>query len=346
MVYNAALTPAPLPSDCVGKQDFVKLDTGFGVPASGPRAGFPNGLGTPRGIDVDGNGTIDYAYAGDTLGNFFRFDMTSADFSEWTVTKIFEAKYVDPATATETPQPITTQPIVIQHPTEPDGYIVIFGTGSYITDADGTNEDVQSLYGIWDRLGPELITKDDLVEQNYENRIDATFGNVRVLSDNAVDYSVESRRKGWFIDLDPPAAGGTQDVDPPEFPGEKAIRNIQMRGGIAFVNSVIPRSNTSCTSQAGGFALAFCPGTGGTTCLEGNQIFDLNNDGVFDSGDETGGDVVAATRFEDAVPTDSTFIGESRVTQLSDQSLDASLTNTAGGINTGRLSWKQLPTVE
>ncbi len=62
-----------LPADCVGKQDFVKIDTTFGVNDDG----YPNGLGTPRGIDIDGNGTIDYAYAGDTFGNFFRFDLSS-----------------------------------------------------------------------------------------------------------------------------------------------------------------------------------------------------------------------------------------------------------------------------
>lgn len=344
MVYNSSLTPATLPSGCVGKQDFVKLGTGFGVPDSGPREGFPNGLGTPRAIDVDANGTVDYAYAGDVLGNFFRFDLTSNDFRDWSSTKIFEATYDNNGT-TEI-QPITTQPIVVRHPTEPDGFIVIFATGSYITIADGVDNKVQSIYGLWDRLGPAFIHKSDLVNQFYTNVNDATFGNVRLLSNRDVDYSAVAGRKGWYNDLDVVSEGGTVGLDNAEFPGEKAIRNIQLKGGLIFVNSVIPRSDTSCVDVAGGFALSFCPGSGGLSCLDNRGIFDLDNDGDFDVDDEVDGRVVAGIRFEDAVPTDSSFIGEERITQLSDKSMDRTRTNTGGGANTGRLSWKQLDSVQ
>ncbi|MCB1692216.1 MAG: hypothetical protein KDI19_05580, partial [Pseudomonadales bacterium] len=339
MIHNEVLNGS-LPAQCVGKQDFVKLDTGFGV-----QSGYPNGLGTPRGIDVDGNGTIDYAYAGDLFGNFFRFDLTSDNYDDWTVTKIFEAKYVD-ASNVEHPQPITTQPIVTEHPTESDGYIVIFATGSYVTVPDGTSTDIQSIYGIWDRLGPGLIDKSDLVQQRYTNGFSNEFGNVRFLTSNDVDYSATGGKRGWYNDLDSVAVGDTQGIDAPEFPGERAIRNIQIRGGIGFVNSVIPRSATSCVDVAGGFALSFCPGTGGLNCLGDSSIFDLNNDGVIDDQDNVSGNVVAGTRFEDAVPTDSTFIEDQRVTQLSDQSLEFQGTKTFKGKHTGRLSWKQLDSVE
>jgi hypothetical protein len=63
---------------------------------------------------------------------------------------------------------------------------------------------------------------------------------------------------------------------------------------------------------------------------------------LFNSGDEIDSDIVLATRFEEAVPTDAAFFGESRVTQLSDQTLEVRLTNTSFGPNTGRLSWKRL----
>jgi type IV pilus assembly protein PilY1 len=221
---------------------------------------------------------------------------------------------------------------------------VIFGTGSYITVPDGPSLAIQSMYGLWDRLSPTLITKSELVQQRYTNKNDPIFGNVRVLSNNVVDYSITGGKKGWFNDLDSVAAGGTQGLDSPEFPGERAIRNIQIRGGRAFVNSVIPRSNTSCVDIAGGFALAFCPTTGGTTCL-GDGIFDLNNDGDFDVLDEVDYTIVAGMRFEDAVPTDSAFIGDTRVTQLSNQDLETIGTNTNYGANIGRLSWKQLESV-
>ena len=339
-VNNVVEGSTTLPAGCGATDvDFVKINTGFGV-----QDGFPNGLGTPRGIDVDGNGTVDYAYAGDTFGNFFRFDLTDSDYEKWSFTKIFEAQY-DDGLGNMTPQPITTQPIVTQHPTQADGFIVIFATGSYITIPDGSTDEIQSIYGLWDRLSPELIEIDDMVRQRFTNEYDATFGNVRSLSDEEVDYSTTGGKKGWYNHLDPPAQGLPLTASA-EFPGERAVRNIQIRGGLTFVNSIVPRSADSCVDVAGGFALSFCPGTGGTDCLGEGGIFDLNNDGAFDDADKVNGKVVAGTRFEDAVPTDSSFIDDQRITQLSDKSLDATTTNTSRGRNTGRLSWKQRNSVD
>ncbi len=338
-VHNVVKDSTALPSGCLPTDtDFVKINTGFGV-----QNGFPNGLGTPRGIDIDSNGTIDYAYAGDTFGNFFRFDLSDSDWSKWSFTKIFEASY-DDGLGNVTPQPITTQPIVTQHPTEADGYIVIFATGSYITVPDGTTDDIQSIYGIWDRLSPELIGVDDLVQQRYTNQFDATFGNVRSLSNEEVEYSATGGKKGWYNHLDAPSLGMPVTASA-EFPGERAVRNIQLRGGLAFVNSIVPRSANSCVDVAGGFALSFCPGTGGTECLGDRGVFDLNNDGAFDDSDKVNDNVVTGIRFEDAVPTDSSFIEDKRITQLSDKTLDATSTNTSRGKNTGRLSWKQRDSV-
>ncbi|MDG1304649.1 MAG: hypothetical protein P8P54_10800, partial [Pseudomonadales bacterium] len=236
------------------------------------------------------------------------------------------------------------QPIVTQHPTEVDGFIVIFATGSYITVPDGTADDIQSLYGIWDRLSPELIDVDDLVQQRYTNEYNATFGNVRSLSNEEVEYSTSGGKKGWYNHLDVPGVGLPLTA-PAEFPGERAVRNIQLRGGLAFVNSIVPRSPDGCVDVAGGFALSFCPGTGGAVCLGEQGVFDLNNDGAFDDSDKVNDKVVAGTRFEDAVPTDSSFIEDKRITHLSDKTLDATSTNTSRGGNTGRLSWKQRDSV-
>lgn len=338
-IHNVVKDGTALPSGCLPTDtDFIKINTGFGV-----QDGLPNGLGTPRGIDVDSNGTIDYAYAGDTFGNLFRFDLSDSNWSNWSFTKIFEAAY-DDGLGNVTPQPITTQPIVTQHPTEVDGFIVIFATGSYITVPDGTADDIQSLYGIWDRLSPELIDLDDLVQQRYTNEYNATFGNVRSLSNEEVEYSTSGGKKGWYNHLDVPGVGLPLTA-PAEFPGERAVRNIQLRGGLAFVNSIVPRSPDGCVDVAGGFALSFCPGTGGAVCLGEQGVFDLNNDGAFDDSDKVNDKVVAGTRFEDAVPTDSSFIEDKRITHLSDKTLDATSTNTSRGGNTGRLSWKQRDSV-
>jgi Tfp pilus tip-associated adhesin PilY1 len=176
------------------------------------------------------------------------------------------------------------------------------------------------------------------------------FGNVRTLSSNDVDYAaatpenLDGGKKGWFNNLDPPAAG---DFGQPEFPGERAIRNIQLRGGIVFVNSIIPRSDQSCVDVAGGFVLAFCPGTGGQLCFADEAVFDLNNDGVFDDSDGVGNPpgIVAGLRY-DEIPTDAAFIGTKRITQLNNEDVDIMSTNTGRGLHMGRLSWKQLDAIQ
>ena len=79
-----------------GANDFVKIDTGFGVQRP-PHAlaGFPNGLGSPTAIDRDLNGTVDWVYAGDRLGNLYRFDLTDPNPDNWTSTRLFTASYDD-----------------------------------------------------------------------------------------------------------------------------------------------------------------------------------------------------------------------------------------------------------
>ncbi len=328
------------PADCQDgdQQDFVKLDTGFGA-----LTGVPNGLGEPRLIDADGNGTADYAYAGDLQGNFFRFDITDANFNNWSVTKIFKAQY-KPGTADEKNQPITTQPLAIVHPTEDEGFIIIFGTGAYLRNGDSTDAETQSIYGIWDRLGSALVLKSQLQPQSYTN-VDDVLGKLRTLSDDDVDYTVAGSQKGWYNDLDSPAAGALPG-SPAELPGERAVRNIQLRGGIAFVNSIFPRAPGSCVGLAGGAVLSFCPATGGSICFN-RTVFDLNDDGTFDGSDDIGGTQTAAgIILEDpAPPTDSTFIDNKRVTQYG-RELHIISTNTSVSGNTGRLSWKRLETVD
>jgi hypothetical protein len=71
-------------------------------------------------------------------------------------------------------------------------------------------------------------------------------------------------------------------------------------------------------------------------------VFDINNDGDFDADDSINNRLVFATIFEDSAPTDAAFVGQNRVTQLTDRSLDIVKTNTETSINTGRLSWRRL----
>ena len=331
--------------------DYIKISTGYGKAESSDGT-TPNGIGPVRGIDINGDGTVDQLYAGDLQGNLYRIDVTSTDEDDWDDSGsrdiIFKARYGTSYPRT-TVQPITTRPIVIKHPEQP-GYIVIFATGSWMTSDDITNTDIQSIYGIWDNNTGnevEMIDADNhLIEQVFTNHTNKEHGfTVRSLTNNQIAWKDNGSNSnlvmGWYIDLDMPPAGSTSGI---EYPGERATRNIQLRGDFLFVNTIIPKSSNPCNTGAGGFELAFNPATGGSGS---DFIFDVNADGTFDLDDNinnTAGDanIIAGIRFDSATPTDAAFIGKYRVTQLSDKSVRSVGTNTESTSTTGRNSWREL----
>ncbi|MBA1146520.1 hypothetical protein H0Z60_05555 [Ectothiorhodospiraceae bacterium WFHF3C12] len=338
--------------------DYYKLNTGFGMAeynsASMPHldATTPNGIGDIRVIDSDGNGTADYVYAGDLQGHLMRFDLTNTSPSNWSYDGVlFQATYDDGDAATADPvQPITTAPIAVNHPLpgEP-GFVIITATGSWMTNDDRTSEEIQSIYGIWDDLGnlnsTADVARDDLTEQTFTNEVDPVHGFVvRTSSDNPISWNNNgsNQERGWYIDLDMPAAGGSAG-DPPEFPGERAVRNLQVRGDILFVNTIIPKAANPCESGPGGFELGLDPFSGSRP---DKVVFDMNNDGVFDLNDNVDGDssaenVVTGRRLEGGVPTDAGFIGNLRVTQVGDE-VSSIRTNTETTGPIGRHSWREV----
>jgi type IV pilus assembly protein PilY1 len=330
--------------------DYFKLNTGFGMDeydsTTMPHlsATTPNGIGEVRVIDVDGNGTADYVYAGDLQGHLMRFDLTSSNTSHWSYDGVlFQATYSD-----NTVQPITQAPIVMDHPDPGEsGHVVITGTGSWMTTDDRTSEEIQSLYGIWDDMGNlnTAVERDDLVEQTFTNEVDPVHGFVvRTSTDAPINWSNTggSQERGWYIDLDMPPAGGSAG-DPAEFPGERAVRNLQLRGGILFVNTIIPKAANPCESGPGGFELGLDPANGGRP---DKVVFGMNNDGVFNQDDSVAGssdnaDVVTGRRLEGGVPTDAGFIGNIRVTQVG-ADVEPVGTNTEDTGPTGRHSWREI----
>lgn len=323
--------------------DFIKLSTGNGKAQSGDGT-TPNGISGIRGIDTDLNGTVDVVYAGDLQGNVYRFDLSGTSTSALQSSSV-QTLYTTKYSVDSTVQPITNAPIVIKHPSEA-GYIVLVGTGSYLTNADATSTDIQSIYGLWDDFtlpsdSITAVTTSRLQEQSFTNVTAPVSGfTVRTLTDTSFTWGHNGTKKeGWFIDLDVPESGGGI-----EFPGERAIRNFLIRGDFVFVNTVIPKASTACNTGPGGFELGFNPATGGSGA---NTVFDLNGDGIFDENDNVDGlvgeaNVVSGTRFDDATPTDSSFIGNRKITQTSDKKIRSTGTNTDGGNKVGRHSWREI----
>ncbi|EPI4293263.1 PilC family type IV pilus tip adhesin [Neisseria gonorrhoeae] len=98
--------------------------------------GGKGGLSSPTLVDKDLDGIVDIAYAGDRGGNMYRFDLSNSDSSKWSAKVIFEGD-----------KPITSAPAVSRLA---DKRVVIFGTGSDLSEEDVLNTDEQYIYGIFD----------------------------------------------------------------------------------------------------------------------------------------------------------------------------------------------------
>lgn len=94
------------------------------------------GLSSPTLVDKDLDGTVDIAYAGDRGGNMYRFDLSDSNPDKWSVRTIFQGT-----------KPITSAPAVSRLA---DKRVVIFGTGSDLSESDVFNTDEQYIYGIFD----------------------------------------------------------------------------------------------------------------------------------------------------------------------------------------------------
>jgi len=120
-----------------------------------------NGLSEAVPMDLDGNQTVDYVYAGDLRGNLWKFDLTSDNPADWRVFHTDASDNPTPLFTAQGPgntiQPITITPSVMKHPdSDKPGFLVVFGTGKYLhTDdmdppADVSYSATQTIYGVWD----------------------------------------------------------------------------------------------------------------------------------------------------------------------------------------------------
>ncbi|WP_118835723.1 PilC family type IV pilus tip adhesin [Neisseria meningitidis] len=148
--------------------------------------GGKGGLSSPTLVDKDLDGTVDIAYAGDRGGNMYRFDLSSQDPKQWSARAIFKGD-----------KPITSAPAISQLK---DKRVVIFGTGSDLSEDDVNNKDIQHVYGIFDNDTDTGTAQDGqgkgLLEQVLSEENKTLF---------LTDYkrSNGSGSKGWMVKLQP-----------------------------------------------------------------------------------------------------------------------------------------------
>ncbi|MDT9002135.1 PilC/PilY family type IV pilus protein [Paucibacter sp. APW11] len=189
-------------------------------------AATPAGLGPLNAwVIADTNNRAERFYAGDTLGNLWRFD---TEATSPTVVQLAQLKVGTKV------QPITTAPQLAE--VDYRGYkapVVFVGTGKMLGLSDMTNADQQSIYAIKDNLSAtglgDVRAGSTLVEQTL-----VTTGSVRTASANPVDWTLKN---GWFVDL--PDSRERINVD----------MSLQFNTLVAASN--IPQSVASCTPGGG-----------------------------------------------------------------------------------------------
>ncbi|MGO4391043.1 pilus assembly protein [Variovorax sp. M-6] len=221
------------------------------IAAPGPA----NGLAVPRLIDLDGNGTADVAYAGDLHGNLWKFDLRSTAARGWAMAFDGAALFVArDASAAAARQPITTAPVWKAHPQ--GGLQIAFGTGRRSAPGDGSERQVQTIYGIHDDTpilrrsvaerrageapldfgagqGPVTGGRSRLTAQTVQ--VDAAQGS-GTISSHPVPYAGREARRGWLLDL--------------PLPGERVLQNPGwFEGDLVDVWSQVPAVRASADTD-------------------------------------------------------------------------------------------------
>ncbi|HGG9981205.1 TPA: PilC family type IV pilus tip adhesin, partial [Neisseria meningitidis] len=146
-------------------------------------SGGKGGLSSPTLVDKDLDGIVDIAYAGDRGGNMYRFDL-----KDWSVRTIFSGN-----------KPITSAPAISQLK---DKRVVIFGTGSDLSEDDVLSTSEQYIYGIFD---------DDTVANNVNVKLSGLGGGLleqELKQEDKTLFLTDYKRsdgsgsKGWVVKLE------------------------------------------------------------------------------------------------------------------------------------------------
>ncbi|GIX52776.1 pilus assembly protein [Sphaerotilus sulfidivorans] len=312
-----------------------RISTGTG------HAAQPNGLLGLTAISTAGDGVVDIIYAGDQQGRLWKFDLSASDPLGWKVA-YGSAAVPQPLFSAASGQAITARPDVTPHPA--GGYLVSFGTGSYLSRDDLGTTTTQSLYGIRD--SGTTVSANELVGQSVLGTQTGGDGRTYRFSTHAVgrpstlfngdnqltEAAFRTGKKGWRLDL--PASG------------ERIVTEVLIRAGKVIVSTLIPSSDP-CAYGGDGWVMELDAITGNRA---DSPALDTNGDNRVDAADRLtlSGQLahVSGVRVG-GIPSAPSIV------RASDRALDDKIVNTSSGTTvriresgitatSGRASWEQL----
>ena len=212
-----------------GAVKFMFLDTGVGS------GSIQNGIAYVTPVDLDGDGIVDYLYAGDQQGNVWRFDVTSTNPANWSVSNFpgntastcsnnYQGSAVAATcsplfTATTTsgsstlPQPITTA--IVTATIQTDGAsrnMLYFGTGEqtpqtgnsaalYAPASTGSSATTQqqAFYGIWDwnMAGWNALSSAQFASLSGDNSISTASSSLQPITSTTTTVSDQGQITGY-----------------------------------------------------------------------------------------------------------------------------------------------------
>jgi type IV pilus assembly protein PilY1 len=266
------------------------------------KSGTSDGIAYVTSADLDGDHITDYVYAGDLLGNVWRFDLTSSSATSWAVSSPNGSTTPVPIFSAGSTHPITSALVVAVVNSNLTGtqVMVAFGTGQQtpLTNTTATTyvTGTQYLYAFWDwnmahwnsisattqfaslaatptnqtgLSSPYTLTPSNLTTQTLT--ASATTGLVTIASqsicwEGTTTCTGTNTSFGWDAAL--PSTN------------EQVIFNPQLVGGAFNVNSTVPATNSllSCSSTNNtGYTYLIQLATGGVaTTTSGNTNIFIN----------------------------------------------------------------------
>lgn len=317
-------------------------------------SGQGTGVGKATGLlnlDFTANAAdaVEFFYLGDLHGQFWKLDMSKADFSSSTDTSWNLAKVSGYVNSSSAPipmyiakdsagkvQPITMVPTIAFGPT--GTYIVAFGTGKYLEARDNnidTNTQTQSFYVLYDSGSVKTADVEPdtggLARFNGRARLQQgsiSSGTITVSSffwNVPRNTNTTNKKAGWFIDF--PLSGSSG--------GERQITSAALFGQDILFTSLLPPS-ASTDACGGGSSYSYqanlASGLGTVVALSnGAQGAPM----VFNVGSTLSGSDSAGSRTK----TDKAVFVRPGAT--ASEGVTVSDTKTATS-TVGRLSWRQI----
>lgn len=219
-----------------------KIDTGVGSKSA------PAGLAQATAFTQDvSDGTVDQIYAGDLLGNVWRFDLSEGALdSAGNATGNYPAptllaKLTD---GSGNPQPITTAPRIeegISSNSLDTLRWVFVGTGQFLDISDLTNTKQQTMYALRDGTGSTPATTGLPLKRS----------NLTAVTDLLTGVNIPDTASGWYYDLTG-TAGGTNGGT------ERIVINPDAAAGVPIIAwTTLTPSSDPCTLQGAVYATSF-----------------------------------------------------------------------------------------